>query len=58
MSSHYNEIGSNEIGSKVEGFVYDYPNRNKPFQSNGEFKQKIMLQGDIKIKQIFDIAGN
>ena len=43
---------NNEIGSKVEGFVYDYPNRNKPFQSNGEFKQKILLQGDITITQI------
>jgi len=43
---------NNEIGSKVEGFVYDYPSKNKPFQSNGEGKQKIMLQGNIRITQI------
>ncbi|MDP2854512.1 MAG: hypothetical protein Q8O28_09760 [Smithellaceae bacterium] len=48
---------NNEISSQIEGFVYDYPNRNKPFQYNGEIKQKIILQGDIKIEQI-DIAGN
>lgn len=36
----------------VEGFVYEYTNKDKPFQSNGEFKQKIMLQGNIRIKQI------
>jgi len=46
-----------EIDSHVEGFVYDYPGKNKPFQSNGEFKQKIMLRGDITIKQI-NIVGN
>lgn len=43
---------NNEIGSKVEGFAYDYPNKDKPFQSNGEFKQKILLQGNISIKRI------
>jgi hypothetical protein len=43
---------NNEIGSEVEGFVYDYPARNKPFQSNGEIEQKILLQGNITITQI------
>jgi hypothetical protein len=32
--------------------VYDYPNKNKPFQSNGEVKQRIMLQGNIRITKI------
>lgn len=40
---------SNEIGSQIEGFVYDYPNRNEPFQ---EIKHKIMLQGNIDIKKL------
>lgn len=40
---------NNEIGSQIEGFVYDYPNRNEPFK---EVEHKIMLQGDITITQI------
>ena len=48
---------NDEIGSQIEGYVYDYPDKNKLFQSNRENKQKIMLQGDIKITKI-DTAGN
>lgn len=40
---------NNELDSQVEGFVYDYPNRNEPFQ---EIKNKIMLQGDITITRL------
>lgn len=43
---------NNEIDNKLEGYVYDYPCRNKPFQSNGEDKQKVMLQGEIRITKI------
>lgn len=42
---------NDEIGSQIEGFVYEYPGKNKLFQSNGENKQKILLQGDIKIEK-------
>lgn len=38
-----------EIESHIAGFVYDYPNRNEPFQ---EIEHKIMLQGNITITQI------
>lgn len=43
---------NDEIDDKLEGYVYDYPCRNKPFQSNGEDKQKVMLQGEIRITKI------
>ncbi|MEN6317207.1 MAG: hypothetical protein ABFD82_00415 [Syntrophaceae bacterium] len=43
---------TNEIGMRVEGYVFDYPRKIKPFQSSGEDKQKIMLQGNISIEQI------
>ena len=43
---------NNEIGCTIEGFVYDYPSKIKLFQSNGEDKQKIMLQGNIEITKI------
>jgi hypothetical protein len=44
---------NNEICNQIEGFVYDYPNKNEPFQCNAqEMKQKILLQGDITITQI------
>lgn len=43
---------NNEIGCNIEGYVYDYPNKNKPFESNGEDKQRIKLQSNIKIKKI------
>lgn len=40
---------NDEIGGKIEGYVYNYPNRNEPFQ---EIEHKIMLQGDITIMQM------
>ena len=42
----------NEIDGMLEGYVYDYPCRNEPFQSNREDKQKVMLQGEIRITKI------
>jgi hypothetical protein len=47
---------NNEIGEQIEGYVYDYPARGKPFQGNAQDSQdsyqKIMLQGNITIRKI------
>lgn len=43
---------NNELRVNVEGYVYDYPGRNKAFQSNGEISQKIFLEGNITITKI------
>lgn len=40
-----------EIDTQIEGFVYKYSCKDKLFQSNGEDKQKILLQGDIEIEK-------
>jgi hypothetical protein len=48
---------NNEIGEQIEGYVYDYHSRGKPFQGitkdPQDSNQKIMLQGDITIRKIF-----
>jgi hypothetical protein len=48
---------NNEIKCNIEGYVYDYPDRNKPFESNKEDKQEIKLRGDIIIKKITTMEG-
>jgi len=40
---------NDEIGIQIEGYLYNYPNRNEPFQ---ETEHKIMLQGNIRIEQV------
>jgi hypothetical protein len=47
---------NDEIGEQMEWFVYDYPDRGKPFQGNVQqpkdpYHQIIMLQGNIVITQ-------
>jgi hypothetical protein len=47
---------NDEIGEQMEWFVYDYPDKGKPFQGNVQQTknpnhQKIMLQGNIAITQ-------
>ena len=39
-----------EIDGQIEGFVYDYPKRNEPFQEDEG--HKIILQGNITITQV------